>query len=84
VANVTAEPIFQVANGFMAAKYLFIASEVGLFERLAEGPATIGPAAAGEIRLALPTFVQYVNTSPMTFNRRDLSSAQARLRGLEV
>ena len=41
MANITAEPIFQVANGFMAAKYLFIANEVGLFERLAEGPATL-------------------------------------------
>jgi SAM-dependent methyltransferase len=35
------EPIFEVANGFMAAKYLFVANEVGLFERLAEGPATL-------------------------------------------
>jgi SAM-dependent methyltransferase len=41
VANVTPETIFQVANGFMAAKHLFVANEVGLFERLAEGPATL-------------------------------------------
>jgi SAM-dependent methyltransferase len=41
MANVTPEPIFQIANGFMAAKHLFVANEVGLFERLAEGAATI-------------------------------------------
>jgi hypothetical protein len=33
---------------------------------------------AGEIRLALPTFVQYVNTSPMTSNRKDFSSSRKR------
>ena len=41
MANVTPEPIFQVANGFMAAKYLFVANEVGFFEKLAERPATL-------------------------------------------
>ena len=41
MTNVTPQPIFEVANGFMAAKYLFVANEVGLFERLAEGPASI-------------------------------------------
>jgi hypothetical protein len=38
---VTPEPIMKVAMGFMAAKHLFVASEVGLFEALAAGPATI-------------------------------------------
>jgi SAM-dependent methyltransferase len=38
---VTPEPIMKVAMGFMAAKHLFVASEVGLFEALADGPATI-------------------------------------------
>jgi hypothetical protein len=38
---VTPEPIFQVASGFMAAKHLFVANEVGLFEQLADGPATL-------------------------------------------
>jgi len=38
---VTPESILQVASGFMAAKHLFVANEVGLFERLAEGPATL-------------------------------------------
>ena len=51
MANITAEPIFQVANGFMAAKYLFIGNEVGLFEKLAEGPATLDELS---IRLSIP------------------------------
>jgi len=38
---VTPEPIIKVAMGFMAAKHLFVASEVGLFEALAAGPASI-------------------------------------------
>ena len=38
---VTPEPIMKVAMGFMAAKHLFVASEVGLFEALAAGPAPI-------------------------------------------
>ena len=33
--------IFQVANGFMAAKHLFVANEIGLFETLADAPATL-------------------------------------------
>mgnify|MGYP001204061750 CR=1 FL=1 len=35
------EPIIKVALGFMAAKYLFAASEIGLFEALARGPANL-------------------------------------------
>jgi hypothetical protein len=31
------DPIFQVASGFMAAKLLFVANAVGLFENLAKG-----------------------------------------------
>ncbi len=38
MANISPESILQVANGFMAAKHLFIANEIGLFEALAEGP----------------------------------------------
>ena len=41
MTHVTPEPIFQVATGFMAAKHLFVANEVGLFEQLADGPATL-------------------------------------------
>lgn len=41
MTDVTPEPIFQVASGFMAAKHLFVANEVGLFEQLADGPVTL-------------------------------------------
>jgi len=37
----TPEPIMRIALGFMAAKHLFVASEIGLFEKLASGAATL-------------------------------------------
>jgi len=40
-AAVTPEPILSIAMGFMAAKHLFAASELGLFEALADGPAPL-------------------------------------------
>ncbi len=43
---VSPEPILQLASGFMAAKHLFAASELGLFEALADAPATIDALAA--------------------------------------
>jgi ubiquinone/menaquinone biosynthesis C-methylase UbiE len=39
--SVTAEPVMKIAMGFMAAKYLFAAAEIGLFYALARGPATL-------------------------------------------
>ena len=39
--SVTPEPIMRLASGFMAAKHLFAANELGLFEALADSPATI-------------------------------------------
>ena len=39
--NATTEPIMKIVMGFMAAKYLFAASKIGLFEALASGPATL-------------------------------------------
>ncbi|MGE5268881.1 MAG: methyltransferase [Thiohalocapsa sp.] len=39
-ATVTPDPIMRIAMGFMAAKHLFVASAIGLFEKLAPGPAT--------------------------------------------
>ena len=39
--DVTPDPIMKIAMGFMAAKHLFAANEVGLFEGLAAGPASI-------------------------------------------
>lgn len=41
MTDVKPDLIFQVANGFMGAKHLFVANEVGLFEKLAEGPASL-------------------------------------------
>lgn len=43
---VSAEPILHLASGFMAAKHLFAANELGLFEALADSPATIDGLAA--------------------------------------
>jgi len=39
--SVTPDPIFQLAMGFMASKHVFVANEIGLFQRLAAGPATL-------------------------------------------
>jgi SAM-dependent methyltransferase len=44
--NVTPEPIMRIASGFMAAKHLFAASQLGLFEALAESPAPLEALAA--------------------------------------
>jgi hypothetical protein len=46
MSDMTPESIFQVASGFMAAKHLFVANEIGLFEKLALGPATLEQLAA--------------------------------------
>jgi ubiquinone/menaquinone biosynthesis C-methylase UbiE len=50
--DITAEPIMKVAMGFMAAKLLFVASEIGLFEALASGPAILDELAN---RMAVPS-----------------------------
>jgi len=39
---VAPEPIMKIAMGFMAAKYLFAATEIGVFDVLARGPASLG------------------------------------------
>lgn len=44
--QVTPEPIMRIASGFMSAKHLFAASQLGLFEALAESPATLEALAA--------------------------------------
>lgn len=41
MSDAVADPIFQTAISFMVSKYLFIANEIGLFEQLAAGPATL-------------------------------------------
>lgn len=40
------EPILKLASGFMATKHLFVANELGIFEALADSPATINGLAA--------------------------------------
>jgi hypothetical protein len=45
-AAVDPEPLLRAASGFMAAKHLFAAAELGVFEALAEGPATLDDLAA--------------------------------------
>ena len=44
--TVTPDQIFQLAQGFMASKHLFAASELGLFEALGEGPVDLAGLAA--------------------------------------
>lgn len=44
--NVTPESIMRIASGFMSAKHLFAASQLGLFEALAEAPADLAALAA--------------------------------------
>lgn len=41
MTDVAPEPIFQIASCFSAARHLFAANEVGLFEQLADRPATL-------------------------------------------
>ena len=40
-ASVSPEPILKLAFGFMATKHLFAASELGIFEALADSPANV-------------------------------------------
>lgn len=46
VAAPNPESLMSIASGFMSAKHLFAASELGLFEALADAPATIDALAA--------------------------------------
>lgn len=41
MTTLSPEPIVQLAGGFMAAKHLFVANEIGLFDKLAAGPASL-------------------------------------------
>ena len=45
-ADVTPDRVFEIAQGFMASKHLFAASELGVFEALAEGPVDLDGLAA--------------------------------------
>jgi O-methyltransferase domain/Dimerisation domain len=46
MSEITPDPIMKIALGFMAAKHLFVASEIGVFEKLAGGSATLDELAA--------------------------------------
>ena len=46
MTDVTPDPIMRIAMGFMAAKHLFIANEIGIFERVAGAPANLDELAA--------------------------------------
>jgi SAM-dependent methyltransferase len=46
IEPVSPEAIVRLASGFMAAKHLFAASELGVFEALADAPATLDALAA--------------------------------------
>ena len=46
MSELSPEPILQLATGFMAAKHLFVASEIGLFRTLASGPKNLDELAA--------------------------------------
>jgi hypothetical protein len=62
MSAVTPEPIMKIATGFMAAKFLFAANEIGLFEALTGGPATLGEIAN---RIEVPSRTTAIVTAAM-------------------
>ena len=46
-SSVTPDSVIQLATGFMASKHLFVANEIGLFQHLAVGPATLDELPSG-------------------------------------
>src|SRR4051794_23337088 len=60
---VTPEPIMRIATGFMAAKHLFAACELGVFEALAAGPATLDELA---LRTRAPRAAVRISADAMT------------------
>ncbi len=61
--EVAPDLIFQLATGFMAAKHLFVANEVGMFEKLSDGPATLDELAK---RTGLPRRTTRIVADAMT------------------
>jgi ubiquinone/menaquinone biosynthesis C-methylase UbiE len=49
MTEIAPDPIMKIALGFMAAKHLFVASEIGVFEKLAGGPLTLDALAAATV-----------------------------------
>ena len=62
MADVPPEPIMRIAMGFMAAKHLFAASAIGLFESLADGPATVDELA---VKCGVPYRTLRISTDAM-------------------
>lgn len=60
--DVTPDGILQLAAGFMAAKHLFVASEIDLFGQLAAGPATLDDLAE---RAGVPRRTARISTDAM-------------------
>jgi SAM-dependent methyltransferase len=59
---VTPEPIMRIASGFMAARFLFAANEIGLFEALADAAASIDELAT---RLNIPRRTMRITADAM-------------------
>jgi len=62
MADVTPDPIMRIAMGFMAAKHLFVASDIGLFEMLASGPATLDDLA---VKSRIPRLTLHISADAM-------------------
>ena len=62
MSDLSPEPIIQVASGYMAAKQLFVAVEIGLFERLAGGPTNLDELAQ---RMGIPRRTLRIVTDTM-------------------
>src|SRR5690242_1251646 len=60
--EITPDAIFQHALGFMAAKHLFVASELNLFSHLADGPASLDQLAA---RMGIPRRTARISVDAM-------------------
>jgi SAM-dependent methyltransferase len=61
-ATADPEPIFAIASGFMAAKHLFCAAGIGLFEALGDGPLTLAELAQ---RTGLPERTAHIPADAM-------------------
>lgn len=57
------QPIFDAATGFMRAKHLFVAAELGIFEALADGPKSLDELARN---LNLPTRTARITVDAVT------------------
>lgn len=72
-AGVAPDPIFQIAVGFMAAKQLFVANDIGLFAALADGPRTLDElaSATGVVRHRVRILVDAMVTLGLVERRED-------------